>query len=201
MQVQLDFFAAKERKERKDKSLCCFFFAIFTKILPRMARITRISFEQKGTKETKEEFFFVAFVCFCANSISRAARMGNSESVKSVKSVVHSLLKKGLTKIRNYGRIASVRHEGTGQGRLREVAAGAEAGDAGQSPVRAALGGRFAVQNHSSTPFLLHCASAGTATVIDRRYRMKSTPVASVSAAAAAIPMEVKIKANQGKST
>jgi hypothetical protein len=29
--------------------------------------------------------------------------MGNSESVKSVKSVVHSLLKKGLTKIRTYG--------------------------------------------------------------------------------------------------
>ena len=84
MQVQLDFFAAKERKERKDKSLCCFFFAIFTKILPRMARITRISFEQKGTKETKEEFFFVAFVCFCANSVRGAARMGNSESVKSV---------------------------------------------------------------------------------------------------------------------
>jgi hypothetical protein len=29
---------------------------IFAKVLPRMARITRISFEQKGTKETKEEF-------------------------------------------------------------------------------------------------------------------------------------------------
>jgi hypothetical protein len=52
-----------------------------------------------------------------------------------------------------------------------------------------------------ATPFLLHCASAESATVIDRRYRMNSTPVAPIPAASAAIPMEVKIKANQGKST
>jgi hypothetical protein len=36
---------------------------ISEKILPRMARMTRIYSEQKGTKETKEEFFFVVFVC------------------------------------------------------------------------------------------------------------------------------------------
>jgi hypothetical protein len=56
-----------------------------------MARMARISFEQKGTKETKEEFFFVDFGCFRFNSVPRAARMEDSQSVKSVKSVVQFL--------------------------------------------------------------------------------------------------------------
>jgi len=33
-----------------------------------VARMRRISFEQKGTKETKEEIFFVSFVPFCSKS-------------------------------------------------------------------------------------------------------------------------------------
>jgi hypothetical protein len=57
-------------------------------ILPRMARMARISLEQKGTKATKEEYFFVAFVCFCGNRFPMGALVENSESVKSGKSVV-----------------------------------------------------------------------------------------------------------------
>jgi hypothetical protein len=90
-----DLESSREEKQHKLLSFCSLYCTpskslIVAKILPRMARMTRISFEQKRTKETKEEFFFVAFVCFCANSVRRAARIGNSESVKSVKSVVKS---------------------------------------------------------------------------------------------------------------
>ena len=60
----------------------------FAKILPRMARMTRISLEQKGTKKTKEEeLHFVPFVCFCRDSLQLGALVENSESVKSVKSL------------------------------------------------------------------------------------------------------------------
>jgi len=51
---------------------------ILAKILPRMARMARISLEQKGTKGTKEEFFFVAFVCFCGNCLPMGALMESS---------------------------------------------------------------------------------------------------------------------------
>jgi len=56
-----------------------------------MARMTRISLEQKGTKETKGEYFFVAFVCSLENRFPMGPLMENSKSVKSVKSVVQFL--------------------------------------------------------------------------------------------------------------
>ena len=61
------------------------------KILPRMARMTRITLEQKGTKATKEGLFFVAFVCSCGNYSPMGTAMESSSSVKSVKSVVQFL--------------------------------------------------------------------------------------------------------------
>jgi len=50
----------------------------FREDLPWMARMTRISLEQKGTKKTKEGFLFVAFVCFRGNRFPMGALMVNS---------------------------------------------------------------------------------------------------------------------------
>jgi len=83
----------------------------------------------------------------------------------TVLTILDFLPKRGLTKIRNYGLIISVRNVGAGRRRLREEAAGAGAEGGEKSPTGGVFGPvRRLSLRYSITPFPCQSGSASAST-------------------------------------